>query len=165
MQTNSRCLRRFRRAAVASRRPDRGPVALCSNAIAGAARLLDVDAPIPTADPAPLWDLPTAEARGRLLCGTAPEGRNRHRRRRPRRWASGSPAESVASRRPLVVVADPVGGVYVGLVVSCNQEPAAFRLGLAQAQCNVFIMVYYSVRPTWAKACARAYAISLPRGL
>ena len=73
--------------------------------------------------------------------------------------------ESVASRRPLVVVADPVGGVYVELVVSCNQEPAAFRLGLAQAQCNVFIMVYYSVRPTWAKACARAYAISLPGGL
>ena len=73
--------------------------------------------------------------------------------------------ESVASRRPLAVVADLVGGVYVGLVMSCNQEPAAFRLGLAQAQCNVFIMVYYSVRPTWAKACARAYAISLPGGL
>ena len=50
----------------------------------GAARLLDVDAPIPTADPAPLRDLPTAGARGRLLCGTAPEGRNRHRRGRPR---------------------------------------------------------------------------------
>ena len=165
MQTNSRCLRRFRRAAVASRRPDRGPVALRSNATTGAARLLGVDAPIPTADPAPLWDLPTAEAHVLLLCDIAPQGPKPAPARTASLFGDFRTGESVVSRRPLVVVADPVGGVYVGLVVSCNQEPAAFRLGLAQAQCNVFIMVYYSVRPTWAKACARAYAISLPRGL
>ena len=73
--------------------------------------------------------------------------------------------ESVASRRPLAVVADLVGGVYVGLVMSCNQEPAAFRLGLAKVRCNVFILVYYSVRPAGGRTCARIYARSPPNGL
>ena len=86
MQTNSRCLRRFRRAAVASRRPDRGPVALCSNATTGAARLLGVDALIPTADPAPLRHVLIGLGHGSLLLSGAPEGRHRHRRERPRYW-------------------------------------------------------------------------------
>ena len=125
MRTNSRCLRRFRRAVVASRRPDRGPVALRSNAIPGAARLLGVDAPIPTADPAPLWHVLIALGHGSLLLSGAPGGRNRHRRERPQRWRSGSAAKSVASRRPLELAADPVGDFFFWPPGMVSRKPQA----------------------------------------